>query len=129
VSDGAFAGAMTAELEAVDRSRQRSQHTRQQDDRRATGRKREDGGSPVAFSTGVGRLHRDHRRHGYKPSIAQAIRERGADYVLAVKDNQPHLCDALREFFTLFQDASEKTPHTFHETLEKNHGRIEHRRC
>jgi predicted transposase YbfD/YdcC len=65
---------------------------------------------------------------GTQPSIAQAIRDRGADYVLAVKDNQAHLCDSLRDFFTLFQDAPEKTPHTFHETLEKDHGRIEHRR-
>jgi predicted transposase YbfD/YdcC len=66
---------------------------------------------------------------GTQALIAQAIRDRGADYVLAVKDNQPHLCDSLRDFFTRFQETPGKTPHTFHETLEKDHGRIEHRRC
>jgi predicted transposase YbfD/YdcC len=49
--------------------------------------------------------------------------------VLAVKDNQPHLCESLRDFFALFLKAPEKTPHAFYQTLEKNQGRIEHRRC
>jgi hypothetical protein len=31
---------------------------------------------------------------GTQASIAQAIRDRGADYVLAVKDNQPTLADS-----------------------------------
>jgi predicted transposase YbfD/YdcC len=46
-----------------------------------------------------------------------------------VAPTQAHLCESLRDFFTLFQNVPEKTPHTFHETLEKDHGRIEHRRC
>ena len=32
---------------------------------------------------------------GTQPNIAQAIRDRGADYVLAVKDNQPTLADSI----------------------------------
>ncbi|AVZ78769.1 ISAs1 family transposase [Zoogloeaceae bacteirum Par-f-2] len=66
---------------------------------------------------------------GTQANIAQAIRERGADYVLAVKDNQPILADSIRDFFALFQAAPEKTPHTVAETVEKDHGRLETRRC
>lgn len=66
---------------------------------------------------------------GTQPSIAQAIRDRGADYVLAVKDNQPKLAESIRDFFTLFKTSPEKTPHTFFETVEKDHGRLEVRRC
>ncbi len=66
---------------------------------------------------------------GTQPSIAEAIRDKKADYVLAVKDNQPTLAASIRDFFALFQTAPEKTPHTFAETVEKDHGRLEIRRC
>ena len=66
---------------------------------------------------------------GTQANIAQAIRARGADYVLAVKDNQAILADSLRDFFALFQAAPEKTPHTVAETVEKGHGRLEICRC
>ena len=66
---------------------------------------------------------------GTQANIAQAIRERGADYVLAVKDNQPILADSVRDFFALCKAAPEKTPHTVAETVEKDHGRLETRRC
>ena len=66
---------------------------------------------------------------GTQANIAQAIRNRGADYVLAVKDNQPILADSLRDFFALFKTAPQRTPHTTAETIEKNHGRHEIRRC
>ena len=66
---------------------------------------------------------------GTQANIAQAIRDRGADYILAVKDNQPTLADAMRDFFTLFKLAPDKTPHTMAETVEKDHGRLETRRC
>jgi len=66
---------------------------------------------------------------GTQPNIAQAIRNRGADYVLSVKDNQPKLAESIRDFFDAFQAAPEKTPHRFDEVVEKNHGRIEVRRC
>jgi predicted transposase YbfD/YdcC len=60
---------------------------------------------------------------------AAAIRRRGADYILAVKDNQPALKADLE---LLFADAIaggwEPMPRAFHETLEKDHGRIETRR-
>lgn len=66
---------------------------------------------------------------GTQANIAQAIRDRGADYLLAVKDNQPTLADSLRDFFAQFEAAPEKTPHSAVETIEKDHGRLETRRC
>lgn len=67
---------------------------------------------------------------GTQVNIAQAIRDKKADYVLAVKDNHPTLTDSIHDFFALFKAApANKTPHSFFETIEKDHGRIEHRRC
>ncbi|EDW9103828.1 ISAs1 family transposase [Salmonella enterica] len=66
---------------------------------------------------------------GTQPNIAHSIRSRGADYVLAVKNNQPLLAESINDFFTLFSEAPDKTPHTFTESCEKNHGRTEVRRC
>ena len=66
---------------------------------------------------------------GTQPNIAQAIRDRGAEYILSVKDNQPTLADSVQDFFATFQAAPEKTPHHFDEVVDKDHGRIEVRRC
>jgi predicted transposase YbfD/YdcC len=66
---------------------------------------------------------------GTQPNIAQAIRDRGADYLLAVKDNQPKLAESIDDFFIAFVAAPAKTPHQFHEVIKKDHGRIEVRRC
>ncbi len=66
---------------------------------------------------------------GTQPNIAQAIRDRGADYILAVKDNQPTLADSVQDFFVAFQAAPNRTPHHFAEVVEKDHGRLEVRRC
>lgn len=66
---------------------------------------------------------------GTQPSIAQAIRERGADYILSLKGNQPSLADSVQDFFAAFEAAPDKTPHQFDEVVEKDHGRLEVRRC
>lgn len=67
---------------------------------------------------------------GTQPSIAQAIRDRQADYVLAVKQNQPQLKTAIDDFFALFQSApADKTPHQVSEAVNKDHGRLETRCC
>lgn len=66
---------------------------------------------------------------GTQPSIAQAIRDRGANYLLSVKDNQPTLAESIADFFAAFQADPDKTPHTFDEVMEKDHGRFEVRRC
>jgi predicted transposase YbfD/YdcC len=67
---------------------------------------------------------------GTHSNIAQAIRNKEADYVLAVKDNQPKLADSITDFFEMGQTAGWKnTPHSFVESVEKDHGRLEVRRC
>jgi len=65
---------------------------------------------------------------GTQANIAQVIRDRGADYLLAVKDNQPTLAESIRDFVTQFKVAPERTQHTAAQTVEKDHGRIETRR-
>jgi predicted transposase YbfD/YdcC len=63
-------------------------------------------------------------------TIAERIQQRGADYVLAVKDNQPQLAESIRDFWRSFRAQPPGwTPHGFAETVEKDHGRIETRRC
>jgi predicted transposase YbfD/YdcC len=57
-------------------------------------------------------------------TIAQAIRDAGADYLLAVKANQPGL---RAEVEACFDSAAAGTVQT-HTTLDKGHGRIEQRR-
>ncbi len=62
--------------------------------------------------------------------IAQTLRDRGADYVLALKDNQPQLHEAVVETFAVERaEGFEGCDHDFHKTVNKNHGRIETRRC
>jgi predicted transposase YbfD/YdcC len=66
---------------------------------------------------------------GTQPSIAQAIRHRGAEYILSLKGNQLTLAESVQDFFTAFQADPGKTPHRFDEVVEKDHGRLEVRRC
>lgn len=67
---------------------------------------------------------------GTQAAIAEAIQERGADYVLAVKDNQPRLAESIEDFWRAFRaHPASLTPHASSESVEKNHGRIETRRC
>ena len=65
---------------------------------------------------------------GCQTEIAQKIVDQGGDYLLAVKDNQGTLAEALRDFF------AEGTVGGFgslllsrYDTVEKDHGRIETR--
>lgn len=67
---------------------------------------------------------------GTQTEIARQIRQRGADYVRAVKDNQPRLAASIHDFWRSFSThPPDWTPHAFVETVEKDHGRIETRRC
>ncbi len=67
---------------------------------------------------------------GAQVQIAESIRNRGADYVLAIKDNQPQLAGSIRDFWRTFRAHPPGwAPHSFAETVEKDHGRIETRRC
>jgi predicted transposase YbfD/YdcC len=67
---------------------------------------------------------------GCQTAIAQKVIEKGGDYVLALKDNQPNLA---ADVALLFQDARQRGPDTPQtnqaETIEKGHGRIETRIC
>jgi predicted transposase YbfD/YdcC len=70
---------------------------------------------------------------GCQTAIAAQIVEQGADYVLALKDNHEHLHERAR---LAFVDADAATGPTLpladlaaHTTVEKDHGRIERRRC
>jgi predicted transposase YbfD/YdcC len=65
---------------------------------------------------------------GCQKAIAKAIVAQGADFVLALKDNQPTLCDNVATYFTAhvgndFADV----PNRRHATKEKNHGRSDER--
>lgn len=67
---------------------------------------------------------------GCQKEIASTITDRGADYVLALKENQPQLHEDVREMFDYarrpgFADLE----HDFCETINKGRGRIETRRC
>lgn len=67
---------------------------------------------------------------GCQTEIAQKILDRGGDYLLAVKDNQETLANALREFFADGEAAGfGSLPVSLHRTVEKDHGRIETRRA
>jgi len=65
---------------------------------------------------------------GCQREIAQSILDAGADYLLAVKDNQQTLCeDVEQEFNEAMADDFAHMECQHYETLEKGHGRIEKR--
>lgn len=61
---------------------------------------------------------------GCQRSIAEAISAKGADYLLALKDNQRTLADEVRLFFEREDHADQDC----YETTDGDHGRIEIRR-
>lgn len=67
---------------------------------------------------------------GCQKELAKQIVNQGGDYVLGLKGNQPHLQEEVRYFF---QEARKlefhDVPYRAHQTVEKEHGRIETRRC
>ena len=67
---------------------------------------------------------------GCQKAIVEQIVTGGGDYVLAVKSNQRKLFEALVDFFDEgMQFGFGGFPCSFDETVEKDHGRIETRRC
>lgn len=61
--------------------------------------------------------------------IAAAIVKSGGDYLLAVKDNHPTLCDSIsRHLDEMILEKFKAVPHVYHETTEGGHGRIDTRR-
>ena len=67
---------------------------------------------------------------GCQKAIAQAIVEKEADYVLAVKSNQGELHEGLKDLFqTAMGYQFRDVPHSYAHSLNKEHGRIESREC
>jgi predicted transposase YbfD/YdcC len=65
---------------------------------------------------------------GCQTEIAQRIVDQKADYVLAVKDNQPKLHEAIRDFFTRhLEDDCDSIACRRYESHEKGHGRLDDR--
>lgn len=66
---------------------------------------------------------------GTYPRIAGQIVARGADYLLAVKENQGQLHEDLQDLFTGYLAANfDRVPHDYCKTVDK-HGRLEIREC
>jgi predicted transposase YbfD/YdcC len=66
---------------------------------------------------------------GCQKEIIQIIREeKKADYVIALKKNQPNLYNEVEHFFKVAKTSDFFRSDTF-ESLEKGHGRIERRNC
>ena len=67
---------------------------------------------------------------GCQREIAKAIVDKGADYVLSLKQNQGNLYEDVKELFDgAFEFGFEDIDYDTYETVEKGHGRIETRRC
>jgi predicted transposase YbfD/YdcC len=67
---------------------------------------------------------------GCQREIATAIVARGADYVLALKGNQGSLFEDVQWLFQQAQASGfEDVAHSFVQSIDKGHGRIEIRRC
>jgi len=65
---------------------------------------------------------------GCQKEIAKKIKRGGGDYVLAVKDNQPKLHQAIRKFFAkALEDDFEQVSHRRHQTHDQGHGRVDDR--
>lgn len=65
---------------------------------------------------------------GCQKEIAAKIIDKGGDYLLCAKGNQPGLHEDLKRFFDDCGDF-EGMEYDYFESLEKGHGRIEERRC
>ena len=67
---------------------------------------------------------------GCQREIAAKIVTREADYVLALKDNHPTLRELVAfQFVRARETGFTGIAHSAHETVEKDHGRLEVRRC
>jgi predicted transposase YbfD/YdcC len=66
---------------------------------------------------------------GCQKEIASQIVERQADYLIAVKDNQPTLRGDLENIFAQLRRDPQHPALDFHQTRDTGHGRVETRRC
>nr|VFK19935.1 MAG: Transposase DDE domain-containing protein [Candidatus Kentron sp. LPFa] len=67
---------------------------------------------------------------GCQKKIAEQIVSQGADYILAVKDNQPDLHEAIKDYFETAKTTDFlSVPVSYDEQTNADHGRVEVRRC
>lgn len=67
---------------------------------------------------------------GCQTKIAEEVRQGGADYLLAVKENQPTLYDDIHQFqIAALGREYQGIKHSFWEDQERSHGRDEFRAC
>lgn len=67
---------------------------------------------------------------GTQTAIAQKIIDKKADYVLALKGNQGQFHTDVQEWFAWASERQfQDMPHSFAQTVNKNHGRIDIRQC
>lgn len=67
---------------------------------------------------------------GCQTEIAQTIIDQKADYLLAVKHNQGHLYQDIEDWFSYADQVQFKAMTAdYHQTINKNQGRIEKRQC
>jgi predicted transposase YbfD/YdcC len=67
---------------------------------------------------------------GCQTKIAEEIRGRKADYMLAVKENQPTLFEDIHQFaLAALEKEYEGVSHDYFESSERSHGRNEYRAC
>lgn len=69
---------------------------------------------------------------GTQKAIAQQIIEQKGHYLLALKGNHENLCASVTDYFQhLSTTAGQQTraPADVYESVDKGHGRLEHRRC
>jgi len=67
---------------------------------------------------------------GCQRAIAEKIVDKGADYILALKGNQDSLHESVDKFFQEAKDTDfNGISFDYHETREKNHGRVDVRHC
>jgi predicted transposase YbfD/YdcC len=66
---------------------------------------------------------------GCQREIAEKIREKGADYVLSLKENQPETYREVKDYFEYVEEDREEHPSqdVWRSEVEKDHGRIERR--
>ena len=63
---------------------------------------------------------------GCQTTIARAIRDQGADYLLELKANHEHLHEAVETYFAEAErDDWQGVPHQAHTTVDGGHGRVE----
>jgi predicted transposase YbfD/YdcC len=67
---------------------------------------------------------------GCQKDLAKQVKEQGGDYVFCLKGNQGGLHEETQYFFEEARKLKfHDLPHRYHQTVEKDHGRIETRRC